>query len=187
MIDYFEKIYLTDISRNRLILGKKRYKNTKIEYILADNQNLPFKDEMFDYIISFDVLEHVPDDGKMLFELFRVIKPDGKLVLSTVNPLSPIHRALLKLGLISYRSVKKKIITPDGHLHGYSPLKLKDMLNDAGFEVMKIEGNGLAFVPFSQKIRNMGNNIFHSVEYKISGRLPDLSFYIVAFARKRIY
>ena len=103
------------------------------------------------------MLEHVPDDGKMLFELFRVIKPDGKLVLSTVNPLSPIHRAFLKLGLISYKSVKKKIITPDGYLHGYQPFKLRNMLNEDKFDVIKINGDDIAFIPFFEQMKDVIN------------------------------
>lgn len=49
----------------------------------GDGQQLPFKNEMFDTIISIDVLEHVPNPEKFVSEMFRVIKPGGKVILST--------------------------------------------------------------------------------------------------------
>ncbi|OFY20723.1 MAG: hypothetical protein A2W98_01260 [Bacteroidetes bacterium GWF2_33_38] len=51
--------------------------------IRGDGQNLPFKNEIFDTIISIDVLEHVPNPEKFVSEIFRVMKPNGKVILST--------------------------------------------------------------------------------------------------------
>ncbi|MBI3716195.1 MAG: class I SAM-dependent methyltransferase [Betaproteobacteria bacterium] len=44
--------------------------------------NLTFADRAFDYILSFDVLEHVPMYSKALHELSRCLKPSGTLLLS---------------------------------------------------------------------------------------------------------
>jgi SAM-dependent methyltransferase len=38
---------------------------------------LPFKDEEFDIVLSFGVLEHVPEDLESLKEINRILKPDG--------------------------------------------------------------------------------------------------------------
>lgn len=43
----------------------------------ADIQNAHFADDSFDYILSSDVMEHVPDVGKALRETYRVLKPGG--------------------------------------------------------------------------------------------------------------
>lgn len=46
---------------------------------------LPYKDRMFDVILCIDVMEHIKDDVKAVRELFRVLKPEGKLILHVPN------------------------------------------------------------------------------------------------------
>jgi SAM-dependent methyltransferase len=43
---------------------------------------LTFADDSFDYILNFDVLEHVPDAASGLKEIFRTMAPNGTLLLS---------------------------------------------------------------------------------------------------------
>lgn len=49
---------------------------------LYDGQTLPFADATFDNVVSFQVLEHVFDPDRFMSEAFRVLKPDGRLLLS---------------------------------------------------------------------------------------------------------
>lgn len=43
---------------------------------------LPFSADQFDTVISFQVLEHLPNPFKTFEEIFRVLKPNGKLILT---------------------------------------------------------------------------------------------------------
>jgi SAM-dependent methyltransferase len=47
-----------------------------------DVTDLTFADESFDAVVSFDVLEHVPDFRKALEEMARVLRPGGTLLAS---------------------------------------------------------------------------------------------------------
>lgn len=47
-----------------------------------DVTNIVYADEMADYIIINHVMEHVKDEGKAISELKRVLKKDGKLIMS---------------------------------------------------------------------------------------------------------
>jgi len=49
--------------------------------VAADGCALPFDDAAFDMILSFHVLEHIPDDAAAMRELRRVLKPGGMLIL----------------------------------------------------------------------------------------------------------
>lgn len=55
-------------------------------YALASAVTLPFAAQSFDLIVSLDVLEHVPDQPAFLRECRRVLRPHGRLLLTTPNP-----------------------------------------------------------------------------------------------------
>ena len=69
--------------------------------LLGDGLQLPFADESFDAVTSFETLEHLHERGAFLTELKRVLRTGGKLVLSTPNanytkpvngkPSNPFH------------------------------------------------------------------------------------------------
>lgn len=53
---------------------------------------LPFDDDSFDYIVSFQVIEHIRKDREFVKEVHRVLKPGGKFIVSTPNRLMSITR-----------------------------------------------------------------------------------------------
>lgn len=67
------------------------FKNARVtkdtKFVKADIFNLPFKDNYADYIECNDTIEHQPirSIGKFLSEIYRVLKPGGKLCMSTTN------------------------------------------------------------------------------------------------------
>lgn len=58
--------------------------------IVGDIHNLPFKNEEFTMVLCTEVIEHVIDPQKAIHELMRVLKPGGKLVLTT-RFVYPLH------------------------------------------------------------------------------------------------
>jgi len=53
--------------------------------VRADALCLPFKEESFDVVISFETIEHVNDGDKFLYEMKRVLKKGGIFICSTPN------------------------------------------------------------------------------------------------------
>jgi 2-polyprenyl-6-hydroxyphenyl methylase / 3-demethylubiquinone-9 3-methyltransferase len=56
-----------------------------LRYVNADAETLPFGDASFDFVSCCDVLEHVPDVGRVLSEIARVLRPGGLFFYDTVN------------------------------------------------------------------------------------------------------
>jgi len=53
----------------------------KLEFLMADAQDLPFRDNWFDFCYSQNAFEHIPDPEKALREMVRVTRPGGLIYL----------------------------------------------------------------------------------------------------------
>lgn len=54
-------------------------------------ENLPFEDQVFDLILSHEVLEHVQDDRLAVQEMVRVLRPGGRMVVFVPNKGYPFE------------------------------------------------------------------------------------------------
>jgi len=59
-------------------------------HVVADAEALPFGAGVFDMVLSTEMLEHVPNPQRAVAEIGRVLRPGGRLVLTT-RFLYPIH------------------------------------------------------------------------------------------------
>jgi len=59
--------------------------NVEVEYVVGDACNLPFKDNVFDGVLSIALIHHLPSEKlrvKAVEEVKRVLKPRGKALFS---------------------------------------------------------------------------------------------------------
>ena len=76
-----------DIDPDTISSAKKHYKEENIEFVAGSIDSLPFDDNTFDLVVSFETLEHVEPELQNAFlkEITRVLKKDGLLMISTPN------------------------------------------------------------------------------------------------------
>ncbi len=96
---------------------------------------LPFETESLDLVIGWHVLEDRRQPHEMLREMDRILRPEGRLILIGVNPVSLLHlsRYLPFVGRCH------------DALHGgvhHAPWRLVDWLRILGYEVNAIERVG---------------------------------------------
>lgn len=72
-----------DVSSKAIEHAKRRYDLPNVVYQQADCCSLPFEDHTFDCIVSFETIEHLEGQSKMLSEFRRVLKPTGFLLISS--------------------------------------------------------------------------------------------------------
>jgi ubiquinone/menaquinone biosynthesis C-methylase UbiE len=72
-----------DISEDAIAHARSRYRSDKLDFQVADCCCLPFEDDRFDCIVSFETLEHLEDQSGLLKEFRRVLQPGGFLVISS--------------------------------------------------------------------------------------------------------
>ena len=87
-------------------MGKLRFLRGKgIELVRGSAFALPFRDAIFDCVISSQVIEHIPYDEALFHEMDRVLQPGGQLIIGTPDYASlgwqiiePLYGALLPGG-----------------------------------------------------------------------------------------
>ena len=122
-----------DISVTNPSKARKHYPGEKHFGITADSFHLPFNDNSFDCVIASEIIEHVYDPSGFIKELFRVVKKEGKLIITTPY----------KEKLIYYLCIHCNQKTPaNAHIHSFDEKKLESLYSGNDLESFKYETFG---------------------------------------------
>lgn len=77
--------YSVGLDLSSELLKEARGRAGKLDLILGDSENLPFRAGVFDNMVSITVIQNLPDPKQMINESSRVIKKDGVMVVSSLR------------------------------------------------------------------------------------------------------
>lgn len=119
-----------DISQHAIDYGKEKYGDINLQVNAAEI--LPFEDQSFNVVLSFDLLEHIAKIDKHISEVYRVLKNNGCYLFQTPNKYSNMIFETL-----TTKSLKWRRAHPSLH----SPRQLKKRLNKHGFNTKFVKMN----------------------------------------------
>ncbi|MFP4656333.1 MAG: class I SAM-dependent methyltransferase [Candidatus Woesearchaeota archaeon] len=77
-----------DPSKELIKIAREKRKNST--YTIGSAENIPYENESFDYVISITSIQNFSDIDTAMKEMRRVLKKDGKIVISTLKDSSKI-------------------------------------------------------------------------------------------------
>lgn len=113
------RMLVSEISIEAIKNAKIKY--PKNNYVQMDARNIPFKDS-FDVIGMFDVIEHIEEDGQVMEQINKALNSRGWLVMSVPQ----------------YQWLWSSHDELSGHKRRYSRKSIKELVNNADFEIVSI-------------------------------------------------
>ena len=150
------KVYGIDITPRMVELAKKRLgrraHSSRVELTEGDSRDMSYPNNLFDAVYMSSVLElfDTPEIPKVLREVKRVVKPEGRIVVSSIPKEGFEKSRVLRLYEWLYKKFPKYATC--------RPIYVEDSIREAGFQIIKTEIILLARL-FPMKIVIAKNNL----------------------------
>lgn len=135
--DMFNKTYGIDVNEADIMAATKLNDPSKSEFKLMDGERIEYPKEFFDSVICIDVLEHVKNPDRVLFNIHKVLKKNGQLIVSVphlnfpwtydpINKIMSLFNKKIQIGAYAF-----------GHSKLYNFEELVPMIENLGFKVQE--------------------------------------------------
>jgi len=130
-----------DFSAAAISVASQRafHRQSTVQFQVGDAQKTTFADQSFDYVISCECMEHLQSPLEMAKEIYRILRPGGKFIITTENYFNGMVLAWLKSWIFG---------TPFDSGAGVQPYEnffvfwqVKKILQSAGLQVEYMESN----------------------------------------------
>jgi len=162
-----------DISKEAIEYCKREYIADNLQYGIMDGSRLGFKDNSFDVIVSFQVIEHIENVDEYLSEVYRatrifIVSTPNKAILRAKNPFHVTEFNLNELQVL-LQSIFHRV-----NIFGIYP---DDKLQNLGNKVAKTEAyiDNLMLRPFIRLIPIRIKRLLSARFFKINDKAFSVS------------
>lgn len=117
----FKDLGLDTIGIDREIGDSETLKEIEVKSVDFEKDSFPFNSNIFDFVFSKSVIEHLWNPEHFIKECHRVLKPGGRIIIMTPD----------------WQSQRLIFYDDYTHRHPYTPLGLEDLLKIHGFKEVK--------------------------------------------------
>jgi ubiquinone/menaquinone biosynthesis C-methylase UbiE len=172
------QIIAVDFSESAIAIAKQKFGGMDgLNFQVANAENLPFVSNSFDYYVSCETLEHVLDPAKMILEIKRVLRADGKFIVTTENYLNAYLLVWLKCWLTNKPFESGCGVQPNENFFLY-PI-VKKMFRSAGLRLTHTQTNYLQWMVLPGV--NPGRLCIKEIQF------PPLKYLLKPFGRHATY
>lgn len=140
-----------DISEDLVAFCQRKFAVEGLSFKVADATALPTQSGQFDVAVCTQVAEYIPDVERVLSEIYRVLKPEGRALVVATD-----------WSTVSWNSEKPKRMAQvmqawNAHCaHSDLPPKLAPLLQDTGFEITDVDMFPLVNVRYDSQAYSFG-------------------------------
>ncbi len=159
-----------DISGEAIEYGRKKYGDIRLEVQAAET--LPYENESFEVVLSFDLFEHIAAIDKHISEVRRVLRPGGYYLFQTPNRYSNIIYETLWTKSLQWRRYHPSL---------HSPGQLRRRMARHGFETRFVKMNPINKFT-EKKLQKLGplGHILRRVDFRRMPLVLQTNLYIIA-------
>lgn len=143
------KVVGADLKKN---IGRKLL-NENFFYVVADAQQLPFKNNFFPQIVCLDMIEHVENDNIVAKEIERISKKNANIALSTPSEFWRFpYFNFMKI----FCKSEEQILEEFGHVKkGYSEEQIKNLFSHCRILEKKYFVSGFSALGYDIEFSNL--------------------------------
>jgi ubiquinone/menaquinone biosynthesis C-methylase UbiE len=140
-LDPFGEVIGADFAEQAL--GFCRQRGDKYALARSDARRLPFKSNTFDVVTAMDIVEHIDNDKAAMSEIFRVLKPGGRVFVTVP----------------AYQSLWSEHDVALHHYRRYTAPAVKDLFQRVGLRIDKLSYAVTALFPAAWTFRQLAKRL----------------------------
>jgi SAM-dependent methyltransferase len=124
---HYDRVAGVDVAAAAVERARRRF---GVEAHAGSLLDIPFEDASFDVVCMWDTVEHLPRADRFIERARELLRPDGRLFLTT-GDISSLNARV--------RAAKWRQIHPPSHVHYFSRQTIATLLGRLGFRVLGFE------------------------------------------------